>query len=170
MTTVFNFILSAAVAPNLLIPLLIFMIAVLYSSVGYGGASGYLAIFSLFSFAVSNAEIASTVLVMNLLVAGSAGYVFYKTGHFRLNLFWPFAIASIPLSFVGGIIKISFGAYAFILSLVLLFAACRMLLVGEHFRMSRAVHPALWMQFLLGGCIGLISGVIGIGGGIFLGN
>lgn len=165
--TIPDFIFEGA-APDIIIPLLIFIVAVLYSSVGHGGASGYIAIFSLFSFVISQGEIASTALVMNLLTAGGAGFVFYKAGYFRWNIFWPFAVASIPLSFIGGFTKLSFYWYAILLSVVLFAAALRMMFAGENFRLLKPVQRAVWMQWVLGGCIGFVSGVIGVGGGIFL--
>jgi uncharacterized protein len=168
MFTILNFPIFAALSPDAIIPLFIFAVAVLYSSVGHGGASGYIAIFSLFSFLLSQAEIASMALVMNLLTAGSAGFVFYKAGYFRWDIFWPFAVASIPLSFAGGLARFSFYWYAILLSSVLFAAALRMMFSGENFRLSHSVQRVPWMQFILGGCIGFISGLIGVGGGIFL--
>lgn len=168
MITMFNFPMFAALSPDAIIPLLIFIVAVLYSSVGHGGASGYIAVFSFFALSVSHTEIASTALTMNLLAAGGAGFIFYKAGYFRWDIFWPFAAASIPLSFVGGFMRFSFYWYAILLSIVLFAAALRMMFAGEKFRLLKPIQRTLWMQGVLGGCIGFVSGVIGIGGGIFL--
>src|SRR5215211_7624248 len=84
--------------------LLLFLIAFLYASVGHGGASGYLALMAIFS--VTPAVMKPTALLLNLFVAGSSFYQFHKGGHFKWKIFWPFAAASIPFSFLGGTISI----------------------------------------------------------------
>lgn len=168
MVEILNFIILYALTPEIIIPLLIFIVAALYSSVGYGGASGYIAVFSFFALSVSHAEIASSALTMNLLVAGSAAHIFYTSGYFRRDLFWPFIAASLPLSFTGGMVRVSFGVYAAMLSFALFLVACRMLWGRENFKPFYPVRRVLWLQLALGGVIGFVSGIIGIGGGIFL--
>src|SRR5688572_27839618 len=109
---------------DLLIILAIFIVAVLYSSVGHGGASGYLAVMAF--FAVAPEVTRPTALTLNLFVASIATVQFYRAGHFSWRLFWPFAIASIPFAFIGGMIKLPTNVYRIVLGLVLLFAAFRL--------------------------------------------
>lgn len=144
-----------------------FVVAVLYSSVGHGGASGYLLILSFLSF--SPMQMSSTALVLNLLVAGTSSYVFWKNSHLSLKFTAPFIIASIPAAFIGGMLKVPEGTYSLLLGVTLLFVALR--LVFE-MRLPQAVHsdrnPNLLIIVPAGIIIGLFSGIIGIGGGIIL--
>src|SRR4030066_2184814 len=81
-----------------------FCIAFLYSSVGHAGASGYIAVMTLFSLAP--AEIKPTALALNILVASIGSWQFWRAGHFSWRLFWPFALLSIPFAFVGGYLNL----------------------------------------------------------------
>ncbi len=148
-----------------LLPAAILVAAVLYSSVGHGGASAYLAVMSLAGLAPGLMRPAA--LVLNLVVAAIAAFRFARAGHFRLSLFWPFAVASIPFAFLGGSITLPDAVYRRILGLVLLFAAYRLWRVfrgGEE-----TVHtPPLAAALLWGAAIGMLSGLTGVGGGIFL--
>src|SRR5215210_8348719 len=107
----------------LVIILAIFVVAALYSSVGHGGASGYLAVMAF--MAVSPDVTRPTALVLNLFVASIAAFQFWRAGHFSWRLFWPFAAASVPFAFIGGMIKLPTNVYKIVLGLVLLFAAFR---------------------------------------------
>src|SRR3990172_5883068 len=109
---------------TILLPLLVFFVAVLYSSVGHGGASGYLAVLSL--FAVQPARMATTALVLNVLVAGIACISFSRAGHLSLRLVWPFLVASIPAAFLGGAISVTNQTYFALLAFALLVAAVRL--------------------------------------------
>lgn len=147
------------------IVLALFVVAVLYSSVGHGGASGYLAVMAF--LAVVPEVTRPTALVLNLFVASIAAFQFYRAGFFSWNLFWPFAITSIPFAFIGGMIKLPTNVYKTVLGLVLLFAAFR--LAWQFASDSKEVHPPkLWMALIIGAPIGLLSGLVGVGGGIFL--
>ena len=141
------------------------IVAFLYASVGHGGASGYLALMALFSFAPETMK--PTALLLNLFVAGIAFYHYYRAGHFNKKLFLSFAIASIPLAFLGGMIEIDASIYKKILAALLLFAILKMLNVfgkeSDHLKQVR-----LWQGLLIGSLIGFFSGLIGIGGGIIL--
>ena len=106
---------------TLLIIFAIFVVAILYSSVGHGGASGYLAVMAF--WAVAPEVTRPTALVLNLFVASIATVQFWRAGHFSWRLFWPFAAASIPFAFIGGMIKLPTNVYKTVLGLVLLFAA-----------------------------------------------
>ena len=148
-----------------LLPAAILVAAVLYSSVGHGGASAYLAVMSLAGLAPGLMRPAA--LVLNLVVAAIAAFRFARAGHFRLSLFWPFAVTSIPFAFLGGSITLPDAVYRRILGLVLLFAAYRLWRVfrgGE----ETAHTPPLAAALLWGAAIGMLSGLTGVGGGIFL--
>lgn len=143
---------------------LIFIIAVLYGSVGHGGASGYLAVLSF--AALSPQELSTTALLLNLVVAGLAFITYWQAGHFSFRLTWPFLLTSIPFAFLGGLIKVSEPVYFFLLAIALVFAAIRMLLPLKHSEQLKPVKPeTAWGT---GAVIGLISGIVGVGGGIFL--
>lgn len=141
------------------------MVSFLYASVGHGGASGYLALMALFSFAPETMK--PTALLLNIFVAGISFYYYFKAGHFNKKLFLSFALASIPLAYLGGTINIDATLYKKILALLLLFAILKMLNVfGKQSTTVREVK--LWQALLVGGIIGFVSGLIGIGGGIIL--
>lgn len=141
------------------------IIAFLYASVGHGGASGYLALMALFGF--STTLMKPTALTLNLFVAAISFYHFWKQGHFRWTLFWPFALASVPAAFLGGLVELDPLIYKRILGILLLFAILRMLNI---FNQSKDTPNTLnlWHGTISGGLIGFFSGLIGIGGGIIL--
>ena len=150
-------------SPLLLILLLV--VAFLYSSVGHGGASGYLALMSLFAFPVTFMK--PTALVLNILVSMISFYFYYREKKFEWKLFYPFAITSIPFSFLGGMITIETHYYKIILGTVLIIAVVR--LVG-FFGKDKTITKPLNIPLALGigAVIGFLSGLIGIGGGIIL--
>ncbi|HMC01963.1 MAG TPA: sulfite exporter TauE/SafE family protein [Flavobacteriaceae bacterium] len=141
------------------------IVAFLYASVGHGGASGYLALMALFSFAPEAMK--PTALLLNLFVAGIAFYHYYKAGYFNKKLFLVFATASIPFAFFGGMIELDASIYKKVLGILLIFAILKMLNVfGKESSLIKDVK--LWQGLLVGGIIGFFSGLIGIGGGIIL--
>ncbi|WP_375605138.1 sulfite exporter TauE/SafE family protein [Flavobacterium davisii] len=147
--------------------LLITVIGFLYASVGHGGASGYLALMSLFSF--SPEMMKPSALVLNILVSSVAFLFFYRSNQFRWDLFYPFAITSIPLSFIGGFFKIETHVYKIILGIILLFAAIRIISAFRR-KENQAIKAIQFKKALLiGAIVGFISGILGIGGGIILG-
>ena len=149
-----------------LLGLLILCAAILYSSVGHGGASAYLAVMALFG--TSAAVMRPTALVLNLFVAGIAAAQFARAGWFRWRLFWPFAIASVPMAFLGGRLSLPDPTYRRVLGAVLLFAAVR-LAVRLASAAEKPLRPLpLPLAMVLGALIGLLSGLTGVGGGIFL--
>ena len=154
------------VSETLVIALLFFMGAALYASVGHGGASSYLAVMGLFNFAPSVMK--PTALALNIFVAAVATLKFYRAGLFSWRLFWPFAIVSIPAAFAGGATTLPGRWYKILVGVVLLYAAVWM------FRSSRKplqseVRPfPLFAAMLAGVVIGFLSGLTGVGGGIFL--
>lgn len=153
--------MSAGLA--IILPLTL-LVALLYSSVGHGGASGYLAAMSLVGMAPS--QMKPTALVLNLLVAGVGSYRYIRQGCFSRQAFIPFALGSIPFAFVGGGTKLADPIYERILGVALIVAAVGMLWKGRTDRPQREI-PFVAAIFL-GAGIGFLSGLIGVGGGIFL--
>jgi uncharacterized membrane protein YfcA len=139
------------------------IMAFLYASVGHGGASGYLAVMAL--FAIAPPLMKQTALLLNLGVSLMSFIAFYRQGYFRWNLFWPFAFGSIPMAFLGARIPLADATYKQILGACLILAVIRML-VSLKEGTSRNLHPLIGV--LTGAVIGLLSGMIGIGGGIIL--
>lgn len=142
----------------------ILLIAFLYSSVGHAGASGYIAVMTLFGLAP--AEIKPTALVLNILVASIGTWQFWRAGHFRWELFWPFAILSMPMAFVGGYLNLPAHLFKIAVGIVLLFSAARFLYDPKDATDVKA--PSRGVSLIVGGFLGLLSGLTGTGGGIFL--
>lgn len=138
--------------------------AFLYSSVGHGGASGYLAVMAIMGVAPSMMK--SSALVMNLAVSLFSFIGFYRAGHFRLKLFLPFALASFPMAYLGGTMTLSDSIYKKILAVCILFSIVRLIYQFDTDENKRPIP--IWAGLLSGGLIGLLSGMIGIGGGIIL--
>lgn len=150
----------------LLLAAVIFLMAALYSSVGHAGASGYLAAMAL--FAVSPAVMKPTALALNILVATVASVRFYRAGFFSWRVLLPFAITSIPFAFLGGSLSLPGNVYQKVVGVVLLFAAYRLWAHARE-QADREARPApLPLALVLGAGIGLLSGITGVGGGIFL--
>lgn len=152
---------------DILIPFLVVLVVVafLYASVGHGGASGYLALMALFSFPILVMK--PTALLLNIFVSGISFWFFKKNNHFNWKLFYPFAITSIPMAFLGGYISIDATLYKQILGLFLAIAILRMLNIFGKERHNIKTSNRL-LSLLIGSAIGLFSGMIGIGGGIIL--
>lgn len=141
------------------------LMAVLYSSVGHGGASGYLAAMALFS--VSPEFMRPTALLMNIFVAGLVAWRLGRAGHFNLQLFWPLALTSIPCAYLGGTITLNDSSYRVIVGIALLLASARILFGGG--RPGHTLRQAPRQGLLLSGALlGLIAGLTGVGGGIYL--
>jgi hypothetical protein len=138
--------------------------AALYSSVGHGGASGYLAAMALFG--VSAALMKPSALVMNIVVAGLVFTRLWRAGFFDTGLFWPFALGSVPTAFIGGAWQLHNRTYQYLVGATLLVAAWRLLLTS-HEPPTRAA-PRLAMALPVGAVLGFVSGLTGVGGGIFL--
>jgi uncharacterized membrane protein YfcA len=151
---------------GILLTLLIFIAAVLYSSVGHGGASGYLAAMALCN--VAPEVMKPSALVLNLFVAGLGLLRYGSAGFFAWNVFWPFAVLSIPFAFLGGTMKLPTHVYKIILGLVLLFAAWRLAIKQSKHAPAETKPVVLPAAVLMGAAIGFLSGLTGVGGGIFL--
>ena len=143
----------------------ILTVALLYSCVGHGGASGYIAVLALFS--VVPEVFKPTALLLNMVVASVAAYSFRRAGQFSWELFWPFAATSIPFSFIGGGLNLPQHLYRPLVGVILLASACRLLAHREP-EASSLRRPPLPAALVLGSLLGLLSGLTGVGGGIFL--
>lgn len=154
------------VSETIVIALLFFVGAALYASVGHGGASSYLAVMGLFSFAPEVMK--PTALALNILVSAVATLKFYRAGLFKWNLFWPFAIASIPAAYVGGATALPARWYKVLVGVVLIYAAVWMFRSSLRPINKEPHAPPLWAAIVSGLAIGFLSGLTGVGGGIFL--
>jgi uncharacterized protein len=140
------------------------VVAFLYSSVGHAGASGYIAVMTLFGFAA--ATIKPTALVLNILVACIGSFQFWRAGFFSWPLFWPFALLSVPAAYLGGYLRLPSAMFKMLVGIVLLFSAAR--LFFRHGDPPEVKSPARSLALGIGAGIGLLSGLTGTGGGIFL--
>ncbi len=151
-----------------MIDALVFLVALVYASVGHGGASGYLALLAAFTTA-SPIEMSTSALILNLLVAGCAWRSFWQAGHGSIQLIRPFLLGSVPFAFLGGWLRVSSPWYEGLLAVVLAFAAGRLALSTLSSSSPIVTHqPHRGLARLVGGAIGLMSGIVGIGGGIVL--
>lgn len=145
--------------------LLLFVVAFLYASVGHGGASGYLALMAIFSVAPDVMK--PTALLLNLFVSLTSFIQFYRGKHFDWKIFLPFAIASVPMAFVGGLISVDAVVYKKILGLLLLIPIIRFLFF-RNISVTELKKSNIALSLVIGASIGFLSGMIGIGGGIIL--
>jgi uncharacterized membrane protein YfcA len=136
----------------------------LYASVGHAGASGYIAVMTLFG--LTAAVIKPTALVLNILVATIGTFQFWRAGHFSWSLFWPFAAFSIPLAFLGGYVNLNTHVFKILVGIVLWFSAARFLARPSNDEVTG--QPSRPMALGIGAGLGLLSGLTGTGGGIFL--
>jgi hypothetical protein len=151
---------------TLVLALLILLAAALYSSVGHAGGSGYLAVMALFGLAP--AVMRPSALALNLLVGAIASFKFHRAGRFSWPIFWPFALTSIPCAFIGGTIQLPGSWYKQIVGLALLYAAYRLIRGVKFVAEAEIKSPPLGLALACGAALGLLSGLTGVGGGIFL--
>jgi uncharacterized protein len=144
--------------------LAILAVAFLYSSVGHAGASGYIAVMTLFGLAPS--VIKPAALVLNILVATLTSWQFWRAGYFSWRLFWPFAVLSAPFAFLGGYINLPTHAFKILVGLVLLFSSARFIIRSGPDQEPK--EPSKPIAVSVGAGLGLLSGLTGTGGGIFL--
>jgi uncharacterized protein len=146
---------------------LFLVIATIYSSVGHAGSSGYLAIMALLSFAPES--IKPTSLILNIAVSAIASLRYIKEDLYDKKVLLPFILTSIPMAFLGGYITLNPKFFKLIAGIFLLIAAL-LLMVREYLMPKKGELRKMPFSFGLGigGVIGLISGLIGVGGGIFL--
>lgn len=155
---------------EILLALLFFAVAVLYSSVGHAGASGYIAAMALLGFAPE--QMRPTALALNLLVGGIGLFRFWRGGHMRWRNVLPFVLASAPAAFFAAQVTLPKESYSLLLGLVLLVAAIgvfRSASRAEHDDRQSAGRRVPWLPgLLIGAAIGVLSGLTGTGGAIFL--
>ena len=155
--------------PQLLdIPLLLgllVLIAFLYASVGHGGASGYLALMSVFAFPITFMK--PTALLLNILVSGLSFYFYQQENKINKKVFYPFIATSVPFAFIGGYLTMDTFYFKILLATVLVVAVLRLFgFLGKEKEVLKEVNIPLALIF--GAVIGLLSGLLGIGGGILL--
>lgn len=149
-----------------LLALAFFIIAMIYASVGFGGGSSYLALMAV--AAVSMDIMRPAALLCNIIVVAGGTWIFYKEGLVNLRKTWPFLASSVPLAFAGGIWPIRENTFFLILGSVLVFASLA-LWFQEKFQNQDHARPMTTPAALsVGGAIGFLSGLVSIGGGIFL--
>lgn len=145
--------------------LILFFVAFLYAAVGHGGASGYLALMALYG--VAPEEMKPTALMLNLFVSLTSFIQYYRGGYFLKKLFLPIAAASIPMAFIGGMITVEENVYKRVLGVLLLFPVIRFFFFKNV--EDKDLKPSnLTIAIATGAVVGLLSGMIGIGGGIIL--
>lgn len=150
----------------ILLALAIGVAAALYSSVGHGGASAYIALMALAGLAPE--EIRPAALILNVVVAGWGAFVFVRAGRFDGAVFWPFALAAIPAAFLFGRIDVSEALYRPLLAGALAVAALRYLFWPQ-LDATRTIRPPHWFVALpVGAALGALAGLTGIGGGVYL--
>jgi uncharacterized membrane protein YfcA len=151
---------------DLLLSMLVGLVALLYSSTGHGGASGYLIVMSLTGFG-SRAEMTTAALMLNVFVAGTAWRMFHQAGFGSWRLTRSFVLGSVPMALIGGAFHVPPQVYSGFLSIALCAAAVR---IGVTLTGSEGPYraPRLAVALPLGAAIGLLSGLVGVGGGIFL--
>ncbi|MDQ1362266.1 MAG: uncharacterized protein QG652_126, partial [Pseudomonadota bacterium] len=151
---------------NIILTVLIFVAAVLYSSVGHAGASGYLAAMALTG--ISPAVMKPAALSLNILVAVIATFRFYRVGAFSWSLFWPLALTSIPCAYLGGLITLPGNLYKPLVGVMLVYAAWRSFHTASKAFLLPVQKAAVPVLLMMGAVLGILSGLTGVGGGIFL--
>jgi len=145
--------------------ILLFLVAFLYSSVGHGGASGYLALMAIFS--ITPDVMKPTALLLNLFVSLTSFIQFYRGKHFNWKIFLPFAITSVPMAYLGGWIGLKDDLYKKMLGILLLIPIVRFIFFAN-IKVEELKKSNFYLSMLIGAAIGFLSGLIGIGGGIIL--
>jgi len=143
-----------------------FVIATLYASVGFGGGSSYLALLSLFTF--SFFFIRSNALLCNLLVVSGSTYLFYKNGYFSIKEFLPFIVTSVPMAFIGALFKLDENVFFILLGATLILSGMSLIYQSTNKNENAPKTYPRYLSYFFGAGIGLLSGLVGIGGGIFL--
>jgi len=147
--------------------LLFFVVAIFYSAVGFGGGSSYIAILVLFDYPYQLIPIIA--LICNLIVVSGNVFHFSKRGHFSWPLFWPYAVSSIPMAYIGGKVLISKEHFLGLLGICLFLVALKLLLLDRIKPISQPPRkPNIPIGIFVGSVLGFLSGILGIGGGIFL--
>src|SRR5690606_2972247 len=145
---------------------MLFVAALLYSSVGHGGASAYLAAMGLAG--VAPEVMRPTALVLNVVVASIATFKFHRTGAFSARLFVPLSLSAVPMAYLGGRIRLPSDDYELLIGVVLVYAGLRSFLTAPGASDPVLETPSTPALVVIGGALGFVSGLTGVGGGIFL--
>lgn len=150
------------------LPLFFFIIALFYSMVGFGGGSSYISVLVLSQY--SYQQIPSLALLCNIIVTLGGCWHFYRAGYFKIKNILPFVTTSIPMAYLGGIVNIQRDIFCLILGLSLLMIAFLMIIPSKKFTPKTNItwKNAWFIGLPIGGILGFLSGLVGIGGGIFL--
>ncbi len=143
-----------------------FIIATVYSMVGFGGGSSYVALLAL--FALPYKAIPQIALICNIIVVTVGVIHFYRQGHLKLSLLLPFALTSIPMAYLGGLIPVKKEYFYILLGISLLAAGARLLFLHKTQDYENVNTPNRNISAVIGALLGFLSGMVGIGGGIFL--
>jgi uncharacterized protein len=149
---------------NSLVCLVIALVAFLYSAVGQGGSTGYIAVMTLFGFGAT--VVKPTALFLGILVASIGAFQFWRAGHFSWTLFWRFALLSVPSAYLGGYLRVPSQLFRLLLGVILLFSAAWLL--WRHPEPAKVTLPKAPIALIAGAVIGLFAGLTGTGGGYFL--
>lgn len=151
-----------------ILSILFFVTAILYSSVGFGGGSTYLALLLIWDIPYFILPVIA--LVCNVIVVSGNSYNYIKSGNFNRELLIPYLIGSIPMAFLGGMISIQKELFELLLFIVLSFAGILLLINNKSYSEKNFIIKKnnIYISIIIGSIIGLISGIVGIGGGIFL--
>ncbi|HZY78109.1 MAG TPA: sulfite exporter TauE/SafE family protein [Cyclobacteriaceae bacterium] len=141
-----------------------FIIALVYSSVGFGGGSSYLALMAVVG--VSQETMRPSALLCNIVVVIGGSYIFGKEGHLDIRKSWPFIVASVPFAYLGGILKLSDHVFFLLLGSTLVLASLALWLQPSTGTKTLPNNPPVNM--VVSSVVGFLSGVVSIGGGIFL--
>lgn len=144
-----------------------FLIALIYSSVGFGGGSSYLALLAQPMFDLLPDVIRPTALLCNIIVVTGGTIIFYREKKINWKDVWPFLVVSIPLAYVGGFWKLGYQTFFIILGITLIIASVALWTKPQNIQAENRYNKTP-INILLGGGIGFLSGLVGIGGGIFL--
>lgn len=151
---------------TLVLAALMFVGAILYTSVGHGGASAYLAFMGLFG--VPAEVMRPTGLILNVIVSSFTSFRYFSVGFFEWRVLWPFLLGAIPIAFIGGAIRLPGHFYKPLVAIVLFVAAIKLLWPNAMSATREVRPPPVVAGILIGAVIGLLSGLTGTGGGIFL--
>ena len=152
----------------IILSILFFITAILYSSVGFGGGSTYLALLLVWDIPYYIFPIIA--LLCNIIVVSGNSFNYIRSGNHNFKLLIPFLIGSVPLAFVGGTLKIEKDIFEILLFFVLLIAGILLLINNKSYENNNLITKKIniTISLFIGSVLGLISGIVGIGGGIFL--
>jgi len=152
----------------IILSILFFITAILYSSVGFGGGSTYLALLLIWDIPYFIFPIIA--LLCNIIVVSGNSFNYIRAGNHNFKLILPFLIGSVPLAFFGGTLKIEKDIFEILLFFVLSIAGILLMINNKSYESNNLIIKKLnfFISLIIGSMLGLISGIVGIGGGIFL--